>query len=154
MTGLRRWKGRTVSCHCNLGSLSPEEAADLRQRLDAATQWLRQHGQLSYDPKDPALPDFVRDQPTNEERSALEVFEFLRDRPEKYFAYYTDDLTAVTTWMGDKLGDIVYRGPAYKVGFWPGATMRRVRVVAITGDRYAGVCNISGGTYCRLKRMK
>ena len=141
------------------GMITAEQAADIRRRNDAADRWLRRHrsgrgGWVSYDPKDPAIPPFVRNQPSNEERGELEVFEFVRDRPDRYFAYYSDDWRELRAWPGQKLGDITYRGPIYRTGFGGAAQMRHIRARAITGDDYAGTCAVSGGTYCRLKKMK
>lgn len=141
--------------HYGFGLITAEQAAGIRQRHDAAQAWYRRHyprfakrgGAVPVDPAAPARP-------TNEELSELELFEFVRDRPDRYFAYYDDDMKQVTTWMGQKLGDIIYKGPVYRTGWWPGARKQRVRVRAVTGDTYAGPCELDAGTYCRLRRMK
>jgi hypothetical protein len=42
--------------------------------------------------------------PTNEERSALEIFELQRDKPEQFMAYVSwKGNGLVTTWMGDRV---------------------------------------------------
>lgn len=140
------------------GLISAEQAADIRRREKLAQSWLQKRrsgrgGWVSYDPKDPKLPPSVRRQPTNEERSELEMFEFMRNRPDRYFAYYDKDMSKVTTWMGQKLGDIIWRGQVYKTGWWPGARKQRVRVRAVTGDTYAGPCELDAGNYCRLRKV-
>ena len=141
------------------GLISAEQAADIRRREKLSTAWLRKHrsgrsGWVSYDPKDPKLPPSVRRQPTNEERSELELFEFMRDRPDRYFAYYNNAMTEIGTFTGQKLGNIIQKGTIYRTGWGPGARKQRVRVRAITGDTYAGPCELDAGTYCRLRKVK
>ena len=141
------------------GEITEAQAADIRRREKLSRAWLQKHrsgrgGGISYDPKDPGLPPSVRRQPTNEERSELEVFDFLRDRPDRYFAYYDSGMTKVTTWTGQKIGDIVRKGTVYRTGRGTGARKQRVRVRAITGDQYAGPCELDAGTYCRLRKVR
>jgi hypothetical protein len=141
------------------GMITEQQAADIRRRHEAhrsAADALpgRKGGWRSWNPKDPNLPEAIRRGPTNEEVSELEVFDFERNRPPSLFAYYDKSMTKVTTWTGQKLGDIVWKGTVYRTGWWPGARKQRVRVRAITGDTYAGPCEMDAGTYCRLRKVR
>lgn len=95
---------------------------------------------------------------TNEERSKIELYEFVHDPPEKYFAYYDKPLTKISNWMGVKLGDIISKSGVYEVGFRM-VTGRRgravnVRIKGINGVTYAGTCYLDAGDYCRMKALK
>ncbi len=87
--------------------------------------------------------------PSNEQRSALEVHDFVTNPPEHLFAYYDDGMKHVKTWMGDILGTIVSRGQERRPF---GGRVVSVHVLGINGVRYVGTCNLSSGTYCRLRR--
>jgi hypothetical protein len=89
--------------------------------------------------------------PSNKALSKLEVYEFIHNPPDKVFAYYDKSMTKVTTWMGDKLGDIIWRGQ--QVQRWNYGRTQAIRVRGVNGVMYAGHCNLTGGTYCRLRRM-
>ncbi len=148
----------TCKCSRGFGLISEEQAEDIRRREKLARSWLQKNrsgrgGWVSYDPKDPKLPPSVHRQPTNDERSELEMFEFTRNRPDRYFAYYDQTMSKVTTFTGQKLGDITWKGQIYKTGWGQGARKQRVRVRAITGDTYAGPCELDAGTYCRLRKV-
>lgn len=149
---MKRYRSRR-----GFGLISAEQAADIRRRYDRANAWLeanrraKRGGWISYDPKDPDVPEFVRNKPSNEEVSELEVFNFTQQHPAQLFGYYDTDWQKLTTFTGQKLGDIVHRGSTYRARQ---ATMRRVRVRAITGDEYEGPCAVSHGQYCRLKKVR
>ena len=87
--------------------------------------------------------------PTNEEMGKLEVYDFLHNLPEKLFAYYSSDMKHITTWMGDVLGTITHVGRERQP---MGGRVVSVRVNAINGLSYVGQCNLSSGSYCRLRR--
>lgn len=89
--------------------------------------------------------------PSNKAKGKLEAYEFMRNPPDKLFAYYSNDMRRVTTFTGDKLGDIVWRGSVVR-GFGGGKT-QAIRVRGINGVMDHGRCNLTGGTYCRLRRM-
>lgn len=110
-------------------------------------------GWASYKPEEkPAnVPDV-----TNEERSKVEVFEFMRDKPRRYFAYVrlqAGHQVPVTTFTGDILGQIVWLGQPYTVaGFGPFPSVRQnLRIEAINGLVYSAVYFKSSGDYCRMK---
>jgi len=90
--------------------------------------------------------------PTNRERSQIEVYEFLTKKPERVFVYADKDLTAVKTWMGDKLGAIVRKSSPYRSLM--GDTRVNIRVLGGSGAIYSGTCYVSAGDYCRLKRIR
>lgn len=89
--------------------------------------------------------------PTNEELGKLEVWEFVHDRPETVFVYYSSDMKHVQTWMGDVLGVITNVGKERRP---MGGRVVNVRVRAINGLNYVGQCNLSSGNYCRLRQSK
>ena len=89
--------------------------------------------------------------PTNEERGQLEVYEFMTNPPDKFYAFYSDDMRHIKTFMGEIIGDIVHRGAERRP---MGGRVVSVRVRGINGATYAGTCNMSSGTYCLLKRTK
>src|SRR5580658_7831699 len=89
--------------------ISPQQAANIRQRIDALMAWVDsirgKNGWASYKPED--KPSTVPDV-SNEERSALELFDFVADPPEKYFLYISETDRTATTWTGEKLGDVSF----------------------------------------------
>jgi hypothetical protein len=106
---------------------------------------------------------------TNEQKSAVELYEFIQDPPERYFAYvrpifrsanktgtsprltYTGQKCEITTWTGDILG----RG---KLGTAYQSNMGDIRVPiafkAINGRTYYGTFFFEIGDYCRVKAYK
>ena len=116
--------------------ITPEQAAAIRQRNDALMAWVDsirgKNGWASYKPEDkPAhVPDV-----SNEERSALEVFEFCANPPDKYFLYISQEKRTATTWTGDVLGQ-VYFGREFRDNF--GGRRMPVTVRAINGLVYYG----------------
>ncbi len=106
--------------------ITSEKAAEIRQRNDALMVWVDsirgKNGWASYRPEDkPAnVPDV-----SNEERSALEVFEFCQTPPDKYFLYIREkDHTAPVT------------------------------VRAINGHTYHGTYFKSSGDFARIRQSK
>lgn len=92
--------------------------------------------------------------PTNEERSALEVYDFVHSPPDKYFLYVDDKTSKATTFMGDVLGS-VERGHSYKSpSFGRSSTRVPIKVYGINGVTYAGTYYESAGNYARVKRVK
>lgn len=85
---------------------------------------------------------------TNEEKSAVEVFEFKRDRPRRYFVYVSRDMATVTTWPGEKLGTIYSVGFVWRDGF--GGERVPIKVRGINGVYYYGTFYKSAGDYARL----
>jgi len=136
--------------------ITPEQAAEIRQRNDAPMAWVDtirgKNGWASYRPEEkPAhVPDV-----TNEERSALEVFGFVQNPPERYFLYVNEETHEATTWTGDKLGDVRFGRP-YECPAFGGFSSTRVPVTirAINGVTYHGTYYKSSGNFARIRQSK
>jgi len=87
--------------------------------------------------------------PTNEERSAAEVFDFCDNPPDKYFLYVSDG--KATTWTGENLGRITF-GREYRDNF--GGKRVPIWFDAINGEQYHGTYFKSAGDYARVKMCK
>lgn len=126
---------------------------NLRYRIDRHTQWLRSTGKNSYHPDE--VPAHLKPLVTNEERGAVEVYEFLNDVPEKYFLYIREKDKTAVTWNGEKLGDVTF-GYSYSCpGFWGRPSKRQpVTIRAINGRTYHGTYFKSSGDYARVKLSK
>jgi hypothetical protein len=91
---------------------------------------------------------------TNEERSALEIFDFVRNVPECYFLYVDEKTSKATTWTGESLGTIVF-GHEYKSPAFNAWSVRvPVRIRAINGRTYSGTYYKSAGSYARVRLCK
>lgn len=91
---------------------------------------------------------------SNEERSALEQFDFFHDAPEQYLLYVDDKSGKAITFTGDVLGR-VERGVSYKSPSFGRASVRvPIKVYAINGYVYSGTYYASAGDYARIKRTK
>jgi hypothetical protein len=132
--------------------ITQDQATDVRQRNDALMAWVDsirgKNGWASYRPEDkPAhVPDV-----TNEERSALEVFEFCSNPPDKYFLYVNQDNKAATTWTGDLLGHVRF-GREYRDNF--GGKRQPVWIRGINGKHYHGTYFKSSGNFARIRQSK
>lgn len=92
--------------------------------------------------------------PTNEERSAVEVFDFCADPPDRYFVYVNPKAGTVTTWTGEKLGDCQLGQPYVCPAFGSASTRQPIRFKAINGRTYAGTFYRSSGDFARVKLCK
>jgi hypothetical protein len=132
--------------------IKPQQAADIRQRNDALMAWVDsirgKNGWASYRPEDkPAnVPDV-----SNEERSALEVFEFCQTPPDKYFLYIREKDHTATTWTGDALGEVSF-GREWRDSF--GGRRVPVTIRAINGHTYHGTYFKSSGDFARIRQSK
>jgi hypothetical protein len=132
--------------------ITPEKANDIRTRNDALMAWVDsirgKNGWASYRPEDkPAhIPDV-----TNEERSALEVFEFVTNPPDKYFLYINEANRTATTWTGETLGQVSF-GSEYRDNF--GGKRAPITIRAINGRTYHGTYFKSSGDYARIRVQK
>jgi hypothetical protein len=88
---------------------------------------------------------------TNEMRSQLEVHQFKQDPPERYFAYVNLDKKQITTWTGEKLGDITHVGNEWSSNM--GDRRVPIRVKGINGFTYSGTFYKDAGDYARLKKV-
>jgi hypothetical protein len=125
-------------------TISAETANDIRNRETALREWMG--NRTSYHPDE--LPAHMNP-PTNEERSALEVFEFLRDKPARYFLYINAEKKLATTWTGEELGRVTF-GRTYRDNF--GGERVAITVQAVSGDTYHGTYYKSSGDYARVKK--
>lgn len=126
--------------------ITPEQAADIRERADAYAAWVG--NRRSYRPEE--VPTNAR--LTNEERGLLEQFDVWHNPPDRLFAYA--DLNGpqpkITTWPGTTLG-FGTRGRAYRSNF---GDLRVPLWVRIAGVDYSGTAYVDAGQYCRLRRVK
>ena len=96
----------------------------------------------------------------NAERSRVEVWRFLDDKPRTYFAYVKEPklgqrFALITTWTGDVIGHTTHYGASYRCGFgYPYSTRRSLVVKGYNGLTYWGTYFESSGDYCRLTAHK
>jgi hypothetical protein len=150
--------------------ISQQMATAIRKREARYDTW--RNGRTSV-----LTADIPRWAPTNAERSQLELFDFVTNPPERYFAYVTINPDGATmpgsgivdvptyatatyglhrvkvgTWVGDSLNSSpVTLGAVYRSNF--GDKRRSIRFVAINGHTYAGTYYQSAGDYCRLRKL-
>jgi hypothetical protein len=91
------------------------------------------------------------DLPTNDERSAAELYEFVTNPPDKYFLYIDEAKRIATTWTGEKLGTVGF-GREYRDNF--GGKRVPISVYAVNGRTYHGTYFKSSGDYARVKMAK
>ena len=100
---------------------------------------------------------------TNEERSAIEVYEFeRRTEAGPYFAYIGHSKgreslgpATVSTFTGDKLADIIDTGKPYRCpAFGRSSTRQNFRARGIDGRIWSGTFYKSSGDYCRMRPVK
>lgn len=149
--------------------LTAAEYEQTREALDAFESW--RGNRSSYHP-DEIPPDVPR--VTNEQRSAVELYEFNRDKPESYFAYvrYPNRETPLvftaarrdngpapgstvelTTWTGELMarGRVLSR---WRDNFGSIRVAIRVECVDGSGVEYSGTAFYSAGDYARIRRVK
>ena len=138
-----------------VSTITAQQAADIEARLTKFNNWLGKR--TSYKWED--IPADVR-HVSNEERSQLEVYEFVHNPPERYFLYIRMDTDPAgqwnrtgiaTTWAGEKLGD-VRAGHRYRSNM--GDVRVPVRIRAINGRTYVGTFYQSSGDYARVRLAK
>lgn len=88
---------------------------------------------------------------TNDDRSNVELYYFMKERPKKYFLYINEEKRTATTWTGEKLGT-VYMGSTYTSNF--GDKRRNIDVIGINGIKYHGTFYKSSGDYARVIAYK
>lgn len=128
--------------------ITEQQYSEYRQRYNAYEAW--RNGRSGYHPEQ--VPENIRI--SNEERSAIEVYEFHTDPPIRYFAYVNVERKIITTWTGDQLGQIAYFGPRFSLFGNKWNYARRIRVVGDNGLIYHGTYYESAGDYCRLDISK
>lgn len=88
---------------------------------------------------------------SNDMRSAIELYEFINNPPQKYFLYIDEQTKTATTWTGQKLGDVSF-GRSYKSNL--GDSRQPITITAINGLTYYGIYYKSSGGYARIKKSK
>ncbi|MDE2020563.1 MAG: hypothetical protein KGJ13_09530 [Patescibacteria group bacterium] len=126
------------------------EAQDIRQRAAALCAWLTDHKTNSYKPEQVAHIN----PPTNSERSDCEIFEFLHNPPDTYFAYVTkkEGRWQAINWPGAPLSEWCHVGAEYCSDM--GDKRRAIEFMGINGVRYVGTFYCGAGDYCRVRRAK
>ena len=123
--------------------ITQQERDSIMQREQALQQWLGKR--RSYHPSE--LPSTINP-PTNEERSKVELFDWMTDPPERYFAYPSEDWTHVVNWTGELLGKIIWAGREWRSNM--GDKRTPIRVSGSNGRLYSGTIF---GTYLRLRAV-
>jgi hypothetical protein len=126
--------------------LTDQEYREARARYDAYQAWRGDRTVTDEATRPADVPNV-----TNDETSAIEVYEFVRDVPASYFAYVSTKTGKLTTWTGDELGAITF-GSEWRDNF--GGTRQAIRVKAINGRTYSGTYFKSAGDYARLRIVK
>lgn len=158
--------------------LTESEYRALRARIDAMNAWVDtkrgRNGWASYKPDE--VPEHLRPEPTNDDRGAVEAYEFVQNPPDKYFAYVQltdpdpmprtihhrgrtignvrDDSGrrgVLSTFPGTVLGS-VQCGREWRDSF--GGTRVPITVDGINGRRYVGTYYKSSGSYARIRLSK
>lgn len=130
--------------------MDEQTALSIEAREAALVAWLG--NRRSYRPED--LPADLNP-PTNEERSAVEVYRFENGDLQRYFAYWNEneeDGTYRTTWTGDRLARVSWVGSSYCCAF--GDRRRNFRAEDNCGRFWAGTYYESTGDYVRMRRVK
>lgn len=86
----------------------------------------------------------------NKIASTIEQAMWLNNPPRKYFAYVNAEKKTLTTWTGEKLGDINFIN-CYSCPAFGGYTHRvSIRVKGTNGAWYSGTYYKSSGDYARI----
>ena len=128
----------------------------LQTRLAAYEQWLDtsplvhhfRNGSRSY--ADDAVPSTSR--VSNEEQSAVELYDFYHNPPQCYFGYVSPDLSSITTWTGETLATVTYADLVWRSNF--GDTRQTLYARGINGLSYQATHYKSAGGYCRMRAIK
>lgn len=115
--------------------LTAEQYQEYRARYDAYHTWRGNRSSISAAERESA-PQGT----TNEETSAIEVYEFMQDKPTRYTAYLKENESSFTrgsftTWTGETLGSL-HIWKRTRDGF--GNKVWYVSAVGINGVKYHG----------------
>lgn len=150
--------------------ITPHEYDTLKIKQIAFSCWLDERGQRPY--RDDEVPAHLRDF-GNQQRSDIEIYEWHRDKPAKYFAYYRFDQVEaqgfslapgavnrpfvdlpcglITNFMGVELGRFTL-GTKWHDNF--GGRRFSFRMEGTNGCTYSGFGVLDSGTYVRMRRVK
>lgn len=109
--------------------------------------WMKEHKTNSYRTEQVAHLN----PPSNDERTQVELFDFVNDPPSKYFLYVNEEKQLATTWTGVELGKISF-GREYRDNF--GGKRVSLRMRGINGKAYFGAYYKSSGDYARITACK
>lgn len=135
--------------------LSHTEYLAHRKAIDDQQAFIVASGKNSFRPDE--YPEHTR-YLTNDIRSAVEVYEFMSEKPTKYFAYVKVNPNGndafhcyVTTWTGEVIGS-GRLGYEYRDSF--GGRRQSIEFLGYNGRVYSGTFYKSAGDYCRVKAVK
>lgn len=142
--------------------LTEQEYKHWRKIADNYMDWVKAREYRGYKPDE--LPEELRSL-TNEIRSQIEVYEWVNDPPEEYFAYVKNDSLEVTTWMGDRIGNFFHTGHHYEdveqtyldendeeVVEYERQEVRDIYVIGTNGVTYIGKYYFENGDYCTMEK--
>lgn len=100
---------------------------------------------------DSVVKEILGDIPINDAKEMVEIFDFVNEPPDKYFAYLNMEGNKVTTWTGGVLANV-----GYKKEMVSNFGDKRIyfRAFGINGVKYSAVCYGGNGCYVRMKRIK
>lgn len=129
--------------------LTAQEAEMIRAQYKKHEHWLREVWRKnSYRAEDvPAGCEY----PGTEKVSALEVYEFCSDIPDRYFLYIRHETGEAITFGGDLLGSVLF-GREWQSNM--GDRRVPITIKAINGYTYYGTYYKDAGDYARVKRAK
>lgn len=142
--------------------LTEQEYKRLRDLYDRKYEWVKEQG---YSYLSGGEPEEFREI-TNEITSQIEVYEWINNPPEEYFAYVREYNRTINTWMGDELGSYrvtgTHREPV-EMGFIDEEGNEKVKkilqrvkdlyVIGTNGVNYIGKYYYQNGDYCTLERV-
>jgi hypothetical protein len=126
-------------------------AKEKQTQYDAACkQWMKENKTNSI-PIEVAANFPYGNEMNNDIRSAIEVWEFTHNPPDKYFLFINEKENTATTWTGQILGTISLGYP-YFSNF--GDKRQPVTIKAINGKVYTGTYYKGSGNYAHVKISK
>lgn len=129
--------------------LSKKEYLETLSRCEKYNNWAKQYTQKNgwvVIPKDAQSPVIF----TNDDRSAIEEYEWKQEPPVKYFLYVDEKNRRATTWTGQILATVQF-GAAYRSNF--GDTRQPIWLKGTNGKKYYGTYFKSSGDYARIKML-
>lgn len=130
--------------------LTPAQYRGAIRRLNRYEKWASQYNQpngwrvIPADAKQPVHFD-------NADRSAIEVYEWHRDKPQSYLLYINEGEGTAATWAGEELG-AVFMGTPNRDNY--GGVWVPIDVIGTNGIKYHGTYYRSAGDYARIKAYK
>jgi uncharacterized secreted protein with C-terminal beta-propeller domain len=109
--------------------ITAEQHKALRERIAIESAWWDR----PKEDDEKLMPEDMR--VSNEDRSAVEVYEFVNDPPERYTVYINTRECTATTWTGDVLGTVTF-GKEYRSNM--GDKRQHVWMKGINGKVYTG----------------